>query len=84
MKEITPEDRKALIDTIATSGWEVIQKIVDNAERGALERCGNVNADHRYYQGMLFGIRNLYANILTEAKDPKAAPTRFASSTDYS
>jgi imidazoleglycerol phosphate synthase glutamine amidotransferase subunit HisH len=83
MKEITADDRKALIDTIATPGWGVIKKIVDNAEEGALEICGRVDHDQRYYQGMLLGIQMLYKDIFSYSVGPRKSS---ASSTnmDYS
>ncbi|RPJ00487.1 MAG: hypothetical protein EHM39_04765 [Chloroflexi bacterium] len=60
---LTPEEVKALRDMLATDGWQAAVKLIDNCTKAAMEYCCQIEADHRYSQGILRGIRTLRAEL---------------------
>jgi hypothetical protein len=80
--KLTVEDKESLRQMLSSPGWLVAKRIWDYNERQALDYCGSVKEDHRYFQGLLNGIKGIYSQITGSVSDKPLYAVR--STTDYS
>lgn len=74
--ELTEDERKTLGEMLESPGWKIAEKVAKFAESQALEICGEITQDHRFYQGILVGIRGSWLYLASKVTPEKAAPEK--------
>jgi hypothetical protein len=56
---LTFEEKVAVKGILDSEGWKALRKAMDAAIEQARGQCENVREDHRFYQGLLLGMRKI-------------------------